>query len=580
MRVEVYGRRLVPRPVVKALGVSKGLVKKQYIKASSEWDRYHAAHLARLNQKPSGRFKGGWSAKKNNRKQWIQCDFRKPVRISKVACQGRSDAKQYVTSFAVAYSPDGYRWTPFKVNSRLKVFRGNRDHYSIKENSFDPPFRSRFVRVYARTWVNHISMRLEFYGGRASRKDLPLGIEDRKIRDRYLTASSEWNKYHGARFGRLNTVARGRNRGAWSAKRNNRRQYIMVDLKRRTIIKRILTQGRQDMNQWVTSYSVEYSNNGNSFRPYTKRGQVKIFPANNDRNSVVAHALTPHIFARYVKIKPRTWFRHISMRFEVYGKRRAERVKPVKPVRPPRVRPPVRPPIRPPVRPPIRPPVKPPVAIKSCPVTLDLAFVMDASNHVSRRDFQLEKAFVKTVSSKFTITKHQSHIGLITYANLPSLRMRFRQYNSLFAVRRAVDQAPYINRGGKRLDLALQAAYDTFYKNEPTYIQRVLVVITGGPPNRRRAYAIKRMASRFIRKGVQVYAMGVGRAFRSELRSIAYKNKHVYYMKTFGSLLARANQIAGTICSEQSKEADIHKRAELLRPLMQKEENETKKTQQ
>lgn len=47
------------------------------------------------------------------------------------------------------------------------MFRGNRDHYSIKENSFDPPFRSRFVRVYARTWVNHISMRLEFYGGRA-----------------------------------------------------------------------------------------------------------------------------------------------------------------------------------------------------------------------------------------------------------------------------------------------------------------------------------------------------------------------------------------------------------------------------
>lgn len=75
-----------------------------------------------------------------------------------------------------------------------------------------------------------------------------------------------------------------------------------------------------------------------------------------------------------------------------------------------------------------------PVAIKSCPVTLDLAFVLDASNQVSRRNFQLEKAFVKTVASKFTITKHQSHIGLITYANLPSLRMRFRQYNSLFGM--------------------------------------------------------------------------------------------------------------------------------------------------
>ena len=91
------------------------------MRASSEWDRYHAACLARLNLKPRGRFKGGWSAKKNNRKQWIQVNFKRPVRFSKVAMQGREDANQFVTSFAVAYSPDGYRWTPFKANSRLKV---------------------------------------------------------------------------------------------------------------------------------------------------------------------------------------------------------------------------------------------------------------------------------------------------------------------------------------------------------------------------------------------------------------------------------------------------------------------------
>ena len=75
-----------------------------------------------------------------------------------------------------------------------------------------------------------------------------------------------------------------------------------------------------------------------------------------------------------------------------------------------------------------------PAPAKTCPVTLDLAFVVDASNEVSRANFQLEKAFVKAVSSKFTITKHQSRIGLITYANLPSLRMRFRQFNSLFGM--------------------------------------------------------------------------------------------------------------------------------------------------
>lgn len=568
MRVEIYGRRLGKGPISKSFGISRGKIPNKDMKASSEVDKYHAAYLARLNLQPKGRFKGGWSAKRNNRRQWIQVDFRRFRRITKVAIQGRADAKQYVTSFAVAYSPDGYRWTPFKVNSRLKVFQGNRDHFSIKENTFDPPIRARFVRLYARTWINHISMRLEFYGQRASKKDLPMGIEDYKIKDRDLTASSEWDKYHAARFARLNSVARGKNKGAWSAKRNNRGQWIMVDLKKGIVVSKILIQGRQDSNQWVTSYKVAYSNNGRTFKLYTKRGRVQIFPANNDRNSIVAHDLRPRIRARYIKIKPYTWFGHISMRFELYGQRPAEKVKPV-------IRPTTRPGPRPPV-PPLRPgPL--PSGIKYCPVTLDLAFVMDASSDVGRRNFQLEKAFAKTVCSRFTITKHQSHIGLITYANLPSLKMRFRQYNTIFAVRRGIDQAPYTNRGGKRLDLALQAAYDTFFRNEPTYIQRVLVVVTGGPPNRRFSYAIRRMASRFTRKGVQVYAIGVGKAYRGELRSIAYKNKHVYYMKTFGSLVARANQIAATICSQQAKEVDIHKRAELLHPSAKKEEDMAKK---
>ena len=63
-----------------------------------------------------------------------------------------------------------------------------------------------------------------------AKKDLPMGIEDYKIKDRDLTASSEWDKYHAARFARLNSVARGKNKGAWSAKRNNRGQWIMVSV--------------------------------------------------------------------------------------------------------------------------------------------------------------------------------------------------------------------------------------------------------------------------------------------------------------------------------------------------------------
>lgn len=155
--------------------------------------------------------------------------------------------------------------------------------------------------------------------------------------------------------------------------------------------------------------------------------------------------------------------------------------------------------------------------------------------------------------------KHKRHVCRRLDLHLAvSFRIRLTHVDfSSTAVRRAIDQAPYTNRGGKRLDLALQAAYDTFYRNEPTYIQRVLVVITGGPPNRRYSYTIRRMASRFTREGVQVYAIGIGRAYRGELKSIAYKNKHVYYMKTFGSLVARANRIASAICNQQVTETSM-----------------------
>ena len=164
----------------------------------------------------------------------------------------------------------------------------------------------------------------------------------------------------------------------------------------------------------------------------------------------------------------------------------------------------------------------------------------------------MDYSFITLFQTKMAKKPHPTPGCVVTTFGVPTvLYLNGTYFTSFTAVRRAINQAPYVNRGGKRLDLALQAAYDTFYRNEPTYIQRVLVVTTGGPPNRRYSYAIKRMASRFIRKGVQVYAVGVGRAYRGELRSIAYKNKHVYYMRTFGSLVARANQIAAAICSEQ-----------------------------
>ena len=46
----------------------------------------------------------------------------------------------------------------------LQIFIGNSDRNTIKGNVFDPPIKARYVRIYPTAWVNHISLRAEFYG--------------------------------------------------------------------------------------------------------------------------------------------------------------------------------------------------------------------------------------------------------------------------------------------------------------------------------------------------------------------------------------------------------------------------------
>ena len=46
---------------------------------------------------------------------------------------------------------------------------------------------------------------------------------------------------------------------------------------------------------------------------------IKYFVGNYDGESIVTRTLTPPIVARYVRVHPRGWYRHISMRLELHG---------------------------------------------------------------------------------------------------------------------------------------------------------------------------------------------------------------------------------------------------------------------
>ena len=94
------------------------------------------------------------------------------------------------------------------------------------------------------------------------------------ITDAQITASSEWRSSLAAVQGRLNFKATATKAGGWSAGRNDVSQWLQVDLgSQRTKVTGVATQGRNaSIDQWVTKYNLQYSDNGVNFQYYKELG--------------------------------------------------------------------------------------------------------------------------------------------------------------------------------------------------------------------------------------------------------------------------------------------------------------------
>ena len=90
-------------------------------------------------------------------------------------------------------------------------------------------------------------------------------MEDRRISDTQITASSEFDSNHGATNARLNLPAQGSTTGGWSARTNDLNQWIQADLGSVQSVSGVVMQGRNAYPQWVTKYRVQFSGDGKSW---------------------------------------------------------------------------------------------------------------------------------------------------------------------------------------------------------------------------------------------------------------------------------------------------------------------------
>ncbi|XP_044171674.1 uncharacterized protein LOC114977630 isoform X3 [Acropora millepora] len=307
-----------------SLGMESRTIKNAQITASSQWDQNHAAIQGRLNFQTSGIKQGAWSARFNDKNQWLQIDLQAVyTKVTAVASQGRHQSNQWVTKYTLQFSNDGIFFQNYREEGKTvdEEFTANKDANSIVYHRLNPPIMARYIRFRPVNWNNHISMRVEVFGCKQECQGA-LGMESRTINNAQITASSQWDQNHAAIQGRLNFQTSGIKQGAWSARFNDKNQWLQIDLQAvYTKVTAVASQGRHQSNQWVTKYTLQFSNDGIFFQNYREEGKTvdEEFTANKDANSIVYHRLNPPIMARYIRFRPVNWNNHISMRVEVFG---------------------------------------------------------------------------------------------------------------------------------------------------------------------------------------------------------------------------------------------------------------------
>ncbi|XP_028395145.1 lactadherin-like [Dendronephthya gigantea] len=252
-------------------GVEDGRIKNSQMTSSTAKLSEFSASKGRLNGTDS------WRPTNDDQKQWLQVDLVKKELVTAIATQGSGSNRYWVKTYSISYGVDKEKLTLYKINVTQKVFAGNYDKNSVVTNLLYPAINARYIRIHPVSWFNRISMRIEV-----------------------ICCYT----------------------GYWRPANKKQNQWLQVDLGNQEFVTAIATQG-SGRSYWVETYSISYGVDKANLTSYKIYATQKVFDGNMEGNSVVTNVLSPAVTARYIRIHPRTWNNHISLRVELYCCQRA-----------------------------------------------------------------------------------------------------------------------------------------------------------------------------------------------------------------------------------------------------------------
>uniref|UniRef100_A0A672NXH6 Collagen type XII alpha 1 chain n=1 Tax=Sinocyclocheilus grahami TaxID=75366 RepID=A0A672NXH6_SINGR len=199
-------------------------------------------------------------------------------------------------------------------------------------------------------------------------------------------------------------------------------------------------------------------------------------------------------------------------------------------------------------------------------VQADVVLLVDGSYSIGLTNFAKVRAFLEVLVNTFDIGPDKVQISLVQYSRDPHTEFYLNTYHDLSAVVKAVRAFPY--RGG-----STNTGKAMTYVRERTFVPtrgaranvpRVMILITDG----KSSDAFKDPAAKLRNTDVEIFAVGVKDAVRSELEAIANPpvETHVYTVEDFDAFQRISNELTQSICLRIEQELLNIKRRSLIAP--------------
>ncbi|XP_049446985.1 collagen alpha-1(XII) chain isoform X1 [Epinephelus fuscoguttatus] len=199
-------------------------------------------------------------------------------------------------------------------------------------------------------------------------------------------------------------------------------------------------------------------------------------------------------------------------------------------------------------------------------VQADVVLLVDGSYSIGLANFAKVRAFLEVLVTTFDIGPDKVQISLVQYSRDPHTEFYLNTHHDLGAVVKAVRTFPY--RGGstntgRAMTYVREKIFQSSRGARPN-VPRVNILITDG----KSSDAFQDPATKLRNADVEIFAVGVKDAVRSELEAIANSpaETHVYTVEDFDAFQRISKELTQSICLRIEQELRNIQKRRLAQP--------------